>query len=52
MSVMKGAQEVLTADNAGVNAINLTSRQYLIVGDNSRFENYGSNRTGCFYIGN
>lgn len=52
MSVMKGTEEVLTADNTGVNAINLTSRQYLIVGDNSRFENYGSNRTGCFYIGN
>ena len=52
MSVMKGAEEVLTADNTGVNAINLTSRQYLIVGDNSRFENYGSDRTGCFYIGN
>ena len=52
MSVMKGAEEVLTADNTGVNAINLTSRQYLIVGSNSRFENYGSDRTGCFYIGN
>lgn len=52
MSVMKGTEEVLTADNTGVNAINLTSRQYLIVGDNSRFENYGTNRTGCFYIGN
>ena len=52
MSVMKGAEEVLTADNTGVNAINLTSRQYLIVGKNSRFEDYGSDRTGCFYIGN
>lgn len=52
MSVMKGAEEVLTADNTGVNAINLTSRQYLIVGSNSRFEDYGSDRTGCFYIGN
>ena len=52
MSVMKGAEEVLTADNTGVNAINLTSRQYLIVGKNSRFEDYGSDRTGCFFIGN
>ena len=51
MSVMKGAEEVLTADNTGVNAINLTSRQYLIVGSNSRFEDYGSDRTGCFFIG-
>jgi len=44
---------VLSARVDGVNALNLTSRQYLIVGTNSRFEDYGSNneRTGCFYIG-
>ena len=51
MSILKGADEVLTADNTGVNAINLTAHQYLIIGNNSRFEDYGSDRTGCFWIG-
>lgn len=51
MRVSKNNEEVLTADNTGVNAINLTARQYLIIGSRSRFEDYGSNRTGCFWIG-
>lgn len=48
-------EHILTADSEGVDAINLTARQYLIVGENSRFEDYndgtGSKRTACFYIG-
>lgn len=59
MSVSRivGSEEeaILTADTNGVDAINLTARQYLIVGNNSRFENYDngtdSHRTACFYIG-
>lgn len=51
MSVLKGTEEVLTADNTGVNAINLTAHQYLIIGKNSRFEDYNNNRTACFWIG-
>lgn len=51
LTVFRDDVEVLTADNTGVSCINVTARQYLIVGDNSRFENYGSNRTGCFWIG-
>lgn len=51
MRVLKNNKEVLTADNTGVKAVNLHATTYLIVGDNSRFENYGSNRTGCFWIG-
>lgn len=51
MSVYRNDEEVLTADNTGVNAINLTARQYLIIGKNSRFEDYNSIRTACFYIG-
>lgn len=47
--------QVLIANNDGVDAINLTARQYLIIGGNSRFEDYettrDSHRTGCFYIG-
>jgi hypothetical protein len=50
MSVYKNNDEVLTANNQGVNAINLTARQYLIIGTHSRFEDYESNRTGCFWI--
>ena len=52
MSIYKNNEEVLTADNTGVTQINATIKQYLIVGKNSRFEDYGSNRTGCFWIGN
>jgi hypothetical protein len=53
--VGENEEAVLTADENGVNAVNLTARQYLIVGANSRFEDYddGNNarRTACFYIG-
>ena len=54
--IVGSAEEaILTADTNGVDAINLTARQYLIVGNNSRFENYDSgtdsHRTACFYIG-
>ena len=51
MYVNRGADNILTANNEGVDAINLRSRQFLIIGQNSRFEDYGSNRTACFYIG-
>lgn len=50
LSVFRDNTEVLTADNTGVNGINMTVRQYLIVGG-SRFEAYGAGRTGCFWIG-
>ena len=55
MYVRRSGEAVLTANNEGVNAINLTARQYLIVGNNSRFEDYNngtdSQRTACFFIG-
>ena len=51
MYVRRNGTDVLVANNEGVNAINLTARQYLIIGNNARFENYQSNRTACFYIG-
>ena len=55
MSVYRDNQEVLTADNTGVTAYNLHARTYLIVGENSRFEDFtsidGEARTGCFWIG-
>ena len=49
LTVYRDSTEVLTADNTGVNGINMTVRQYLIVGG-SRFESYGG-RTGCFWVG-
>ena len=52
MTVYKNEEAVLTANNAGVNAVNLHATTYLLIGTNSRFEDYGSNRTGCFWIGN
>lgn len=42
---------VLKADKDGVDAKNLRASTYLIIGGRSRFENYGSYRTGCFWIG-
>ncbi len=55
MFVTRNNDPVLSADSNGVDAINLTARQYLIIGSNSRFENYtngtDSKRTACFYIG-
>lgn len=45
---------ILTADTDGVDALNLRSRQFLIIGDNCRFENYDNgtdaNRTACFHV--
>ena len=55
MYVRRNSEDVLVANADGVTAINLTARQYLIVGENARFEDYnngnGSRRTACFYIG-
>ena len=51
MYVNRGGDNILSANNEGVDAINLRSRQFLIIGNNSRFENYGSGRTACFFIG-
>lgn len=51
MRVKKDGENVLTADNQGVQAKNLHATTYLIIGNNSRFEDYSDNRTGCFWIG-
>lgn len=54
MKIFEGENEakaVLIADNIGVDAKNLHATTYLIIGNNSRFEDYGSDRTGCFWIG-
>lgn len=51
MKVFSNDETVLTANDAGVKAKDLHANTYLIIGNNSRFEDYGSNRTGCFWIG-
>lgn len=52
MAIYRDETEVLTADNSGVYAANLRATTYLIIGVNSRFEDYDNNqRTGCFWIG-
>lgn len=54
MSIKRGYDEVLRADNEGVKAEDLHATTYLIIGTNSRFEDYekdGEPRTGCFWIG-
>lgn len=45
---------VLTANKDGVDAVNLRAKTYLVIGKDkgrSRFEDYGTDRTGCFWIG-
>lgn len=49
--VRRNNEDVLSATNVGVETENLTVRNYLVIGSNSRFETYQSNRTGCFYVG-
>lgn len=55
MQIMCGDEEVLDVSSEGIDALNLTARQYLMVGNNARFEDYSNeneeNRTACFYIG-
>lgn len=49
MKIYRNQEAVLTANNKGVDAYNLHATTYLIVGQHSRFEDYGE-RTGCFWI--
>ncbi len=51
MYVRRSGDDILTANNEGVDAINLRARQYLMIGANSRLEDYETSRTACFFIG-
>lgn len=54
MEVSKSGNVTLKADNTGVDAVNLKASTYLIIGTNSRFQDYkkdGKKRTACFWIG-
>lgn len=50
-TVSRNGQTTLRANNEGVIAEDLHATTYLLIGENSRLENYGSKRTGCFWIG-
>ena len=54
MYVKKSGDDILVANNKGVAATDLHAKTYLIIGSGdgkSRFEDYGINRTGCFWVG-
>ncbi len=54
IDIKDSGTQVFNADNSGVDARNLHATTYLIIGKEkgrSRFEDYGSDRTGCFWIG-
>lgn len=51
MSIYRDHAEVLTADHTGVKATDLHAETYLIIGGNSRLEDYENSRTACFWIG-
>lgn len=54
MYVKRGEENILVANNKGVEATNLHAKTYLIIGSGdgrSRLEDYGTDRTGVFWIG-
>ena len=54
MYVKRNDTEILVANSDGVTALNLHAKQYLKIGEGDgrcRFEDYGTNRTGCFWTG-
>lgn len=50
MYVSRGENVILQADAAGVIATDVKVRNYLVVGDHARLEDYGQNRTACFWL--
>ena len=51
MTVSRSGSEVLVANNQGVQATNLNANTFLIIAGKARFEAYGADRIGCFWIG-
>lgn len=49
--VMRGDDPMLVANSDGVIATDVKVRNYLIIGNNSRLEDYGGNETALFYVG-
>lgn len=55
MYVTRSGETILQANADGVVATDVTVRNYLVIGNHARFENYndgsGAGRTACFYVG-
>ncbi len=51
MYVERSGEVILQANNQGVQATDVTVRNYLVVGEHARFEDYGEGRTACFWLG-
>ena len=51
LAIYKENDEVLTVNNLGVKAEDLHATTFLIIGTKSRIEDYGSNRSACFWLG-
>lgn len=54
MYVKKSGDDILVADKDGVQATDLHAKTYLIIGSGKgrcRFEDYGIDRVGCFWVG-
>lgn len=54
MVITRGDENRLIANNEGVIAYNLHAKNYFMIGDNSRFEDYtkdNKKQTGCFWTG-
>lgn len=51
MKIYNKDRVMLVADNQGIKAEDLHASTYLTIGERSSFENYETNRTGCFWIG-
>ena len=51
MYVRRAGKVILQANNQGVEATDVAVRNFLMIGDASRLEDYGTNRTACFFVG-
>lgn len=50
MYVRRYGEDILRANDDGVLAVDVTVRNYLIVGSHARFEDYPNKRTACFWL--
>ena len=50
MYVRRHGEDILRANDDGVLAVDVTVRNYLVVGTHARFEDYPNNRTACFWV--
>ena len=51
MYVTRSDQTILQANHEGVVAADVSVKNYLIVGNHARFEDYAAGRTACFWLG-